>query len=121
MQPALGFDLLRGLRDISLAQLGLHLVQAYQGEAVSGELTFLQAAELLWAAWPSAPRLGCWVCHLLEVSLAFANGLVVEGEPCEADSPRVHMRPLAHISPLLSATVGQVPAGALSKRVLERE
>lgn len=47
--PALGFELLRGLSDISLAQLGQHLVQAWQGEVVSGELTFLQTAELLWA------------------------------------------------------------------------
>lgn len=66
-------------------------------------------------------RLSCQACHLLEVSLTFENGLVVEGEPSEADSPRVHMRPLAYFLPLPSATVGQVPAGALKKRVLERE
>lgn len=54
---------------------------------MSVELSFLQRAELLWAGQLAARRLGCWVCHLLEASLTFANGLVVGVELCEADSP----------------------------------
>ena len=57
--------------------------------------------------------LGQWACHLLEVSLTFADGLTVGAELSETDSPQVHMRLLAHIVPLLPAALSRaVSVGA---------
>lgn len=72
---------------------------------MSVALSFPQRVELA-SQWHPVWAAGCAIFQNLSSPLQ--RGQKLEVSP-EADSPSVHMRPLAHFLPLLPALVGRVP------------